>query len=171
MLDTGAASRGSGSANTTKEKQVRQWFVDNDLIEGVIYLPINLFYNTSSPGIIVFLNKNKPASQKNKLFLLNANREFEKGDPKNYITEDGISRIAETFVAWRAIGKFSDIFSKEDIVKNDYNISPSRYIHTGEEEEYRPIAEIVNELGTLEVEINNTNNELAKIYSLLGIKP
>jgi len=59
VLDTGAASRGSGSANTTKEKQVRQWFVDNDLIEGVIYLPENLFYNTTAPGIILVLNKNK----------------------------------------------------------------------------------------------------------------
>jgi len=38
---------------------VRQWFVDNDLIEGVIYLPENLFYNTTAPGIILVLNKAK----------------------------------------------------------------------------------------------------------------
>src|SRR5260221_13266165 len=38
-LDTGAASRGSGNANTDKEKDVRRWFVEKDLIEGVIYLP------------------------------------------------------------------------------------------------------------------------------------
>ncbi len=61
--------------------------------------------------------------------------------------------------------------SRDEIVKNDYNISPSRYIHTGEGEEYRPIAEIVDELDALETDICNTNNELVKIYSLLGIKP
>jgi type I restriction enzyme M protein len=171
VLDTGAASRGSGSANKDKEKQIRQWFVDNDLIEGVIYLPINLFYNTSSPGIIVFLNKNKPINRNNKFFLLNASLVFEKGDPKNYITEDGISLIAETFKSWREADRFSRILGKEEIIKNDYNISPSRYIHTGEGEEYRLIAEIVDELDALEVEISNTNNELAKIYSLIGIKP
>jgi len=43
VLDTGAASRGSGSANMNKEKQIRKWFIDNDFIEGVIYLPDNLF--------------------------------------------------------------------------------------------------------------------------------
>ena len=60
VLDTGAASRGSG-ANTNKEKDIRKWFVEHDLIEGVICLPENLFYNTTSPGIILIINKNKPA--------------------------------------------------------------------------------------------------------------
>ena len=60
VLDTGAASRGSGNANTNKEKDVRKWFVEQDLIEGVIYLPENLFYNTTAPGIIIVLNKAKP---------------------------------------------------------------------------------------------------------------
>jgi len=169
VLDTGAASRGSGSANTTKEKQVRQWFVDNDLIEGVIYLPENLFYNTSAPGILVFLNKNKPKNRKHKLFLLNAGREFEKGDPKNYITDEGIARIAETFKAWREEDKFSRIVSREEIVKNDYNISPSRYIHTADGEEYRPIVEIVEELDILEEEVSATSNVLRDMLKKIGV--
>jgi type I restriction enzyme M protein len=163
VLDTGAASRGSGSANVTKEKQVRKWFVDNDLIEGVIYLPENLFYNTTAPGILLFLNKAKPAERKDKLFLLNASREFEKGDPKNYITEEGITRITETFKTWRELDKFSRIMSREEIVRNDYSISPSRYIHIGEGEEYRLIAEIANELEAMEEEIATTNRALKEI--------
>ena len=97
MLDTGAASRGSGNANKNKEKDVRKWFVEQDLIEGVIYLPENLFYNTTAPGIILFLNRAKPKDRKGKLFLLNASREFAKGDPKNYLPDDAILRIADTF--------------------------------------------------------------------------
>ena len=169
VLDTGAAGRGSGSANITKEKQVRRWFVENDLVEGVIYLPENLFYNTTAPGIILFLNKNKPAARKDKLFLLNAAREFEKGDPKNYITDEGIARIAETFKAWREVDKFSRIVSREEIVKNDYNISPSRYIHTGEAIEYRPIAEIVEELASLEDEAAATDAALKLILKKIGV--
>ena len=133
VLDTGAASRGSGNANTNKEKDVRKWFVEQDLIEGVIYLPENLFYNTTAPGIILFLNKAKPKDRQGKLFLLNASREFAKGDPKNYLTDDAILRIAETFKSWREEEKFSRIVTREEIAKNDFNISPSRYIHTGED--------------------------------------
>ncbi len=140
VLDTGAASRGSGNANTNKEKDVRKWFVEQDLIEGVIYLPENLFYNTTAPGIILFLNNAKPDDRKGKLFLINASREFAKGDPKNYLPDDAILRIAETFKSWREEEKFSRIVTREEIAKNDFNISPSRYIHTGEADEYRPIA-------------------------------
>jgi len=125
-----------------KEKQIRKWFIDNDFIEGVIYLPDNLFFDPqmTAPGIILFLNKSKPTTHKNKIFLLNASREFEKGDPKNYITDEGIARIAETFKEWREEEKLSRIVSKEEIVKNDYNISPSRYIHTGDAQEIRPLS-------------------------------
>jgi type I restriction enzyme M protein len=167
VLDTGAASRGSGNANTNKEKDVRRWFVEQDLIEGVIYLPENLFYNTSAPGIILFLDKAKSKERKGKLFLLNAATEFAKGDPKNYIPEDAITRIADTFKAWRQVEKYSRIVTREEIAKNDFNISPSRYIHTGAGEEYRPIAEIVEELAVLEGEARDTDKALKAILGRL----
>ena len=77
VLDTGAASRGSGNVGTSKERTVRQWFVDHDLIESVLYLPENLFYNTSAPGIVIFLSKAKPKERQGKVFLVNAGRIFE----------------------------------------------------------------------------------------------
>jgi type I restriction enzyme M protein len=169
VLDTGAASRGSGNANTNKEKDVRRWFVEQDLIDGVIYLPENLFYNTSAPGIIIILNNAKPKEHKHKLFLLNAGRDFTKGDPKNYIPEDAIARIAETFMTWEEKDKYSRIVTREEIAKNDFNISPSRYIHTGEGETYRPIAEIVEELDALEAEAKETDAALKEILKRIGV--
>ena len=167
VLDTGAASRGSGNANTNKEKDVRKWLVEQDLIEGVIYLPENLFYNTTAPGIILFLNKAKPDERKGKLFLVNASREFAKGDPKNYISDDAILRIADTFKSWRDEEKFSRIVTRDEIAKNDFNISPSRYIHTGEADEYRPLAEIVEELEAVEEEVKTTDAALKSILNNL----
>jgi type I restriction enzyme M protein len=169
VLDTGAASRGSGNANTNKEKDVRRWFVEQDLIEGVIYLPENLFYNTTAPGIILVLNRAKPKERKEKLFLLNAATEFAKGDPKNYIPEDAIMRIADTFKAWREVENYSRIVTREELAKNDFNISPSRYIHTGAGEEYRPLAEIAQELRDLEDEAIATSKQLDKLFSTLGV--
>ncbi len=169
VLDTGAASRGSGNANKNKERSVRAWFVENDLVEGVIYLPENLFYNTSAPGILLILNKAKPKKQKNVLMLVNASQVFAKGDPKNYIPEDGIDRIASAYMAWKDVDKFSRVVAKAEIVKNDYNISPSRYIHTAQAEEYRPLGEIVEELGVLEAEAAETNTALRAVLKKLGV--
>lgn len=168
VLDTGAASRGSGRKNRDKEREVRRWFVEQDFIEGVVYLPENLFYNTTAPGIILFLNKAKLRDRKGKLFLINATHEFTKGDPKNYLSKDSIHRIAETFRNWKEQDKFSRIVDKDEIAKNDFNISPSRYIHTSEGEAYRPIVEIVEELSSLEEKAAQTNQALHKVLRELA---
>jgi type I restriction enzyme M protein len=169
VLDTGAASRGSGNAGTNKEKTVRQWFVDHDLIESVLYLPENLFYNTTAPGIVLFLNRDKPKTRQGRVFLVNAGQIFEKGDPKNFIPEAGIRRIADTLIGWLEEEKLSRIVDLAELKKNDYNISPSRYIHTGEAETYRPIAEIVAELDAIEAEARETDKALRDILKKIGV--
>jgi type I restriction enzyme M protein len=130
-------------------------------------LPENLFYNTTAPGIIMVVNKAKAKDRKGKLFLLNASREFVKGDPKNYIPDDAILRIADAFKAWSEKEKYSRVVSREEIAKNDFNISPSRYIHTGQADEYRPITEIIDELDDLENEVRETNAALRTILNSL----
>ena len=165
VLDTGAASRGSGNAGNNKEKTVRQWFVDNDLIESVLYLPENLFYNTTAPGVVIFLNKAKAKTRKDKILLVNASQVYEKGDPKNFIPPAGIDRLADILINWKKQDKLSRIVDLAELKKNDYNISPSRYIHTGEAETYRPIAEIVAELDALEHEAKKTDAALKKILT------
>jgi type I restriction enzyme M protein len=169
VWDTGAASRGSGNAGTNKEKTVRQWFVDQDLIESVLYLPENLFYNTTAPGIVLFLNKSKPKARKNKVLLVNASQIFEKGDPKNFIPDTGIQHLSDTLIGWKEEEKLSRIVDLAELQKNDYNISPSRYIHTSDAETYRPIADIVAELDTIEAEAKKTDKELRNILTQLGI--
>ncbi len=169
VLDTGAASRGSGNAGTNKEKTVRRWFVDQDLVESVLYLPENLFYNTTAPGIVLFLNKAKPKARRGKVFLVNASRIFEKGDPKNFIPDDGIHRIADTLIGWKEEEKLSRIVDHAELRKNDYNLSPSRYIHTSDAETYHPIPEIVAELEEIEAEARKTEKELKKILRKLGV--
>lgn len=160
VLDTGAASRGSGNANKNKEKSVRQWFVEQDLIEGVIYLPENLFYNTNAAGILLFLNKVKPNDRKGKLFLVNASQVVEKGDPKNFIPAAGVERIASAFTSWKEEEKFAKIVTREQVVKEDYSISPSRYIHIAEAETHRPIVEILEELKILDAQAASANTTL-----------
>jgi type I restriction enzyme M protein len=170
VLDTGAVTRGSGSRSEDKEKTIRRWFVDNDLIEGVILLPDNLFYNTTAAGIIVLLNRSKLPRRKGKIVLVNAGLEFKKGRPKNYIPEDDIKKIAQAFIKGQDIDRFVKVISTEEAAENDYNLSPSRYVDTSEQEEYRPIPEVLKELKGLEKEAVEIDADLAKVFTQMGFK-
>jgi len=173
VLDTGAVTRGSGSRNDDKEKTIRKWFVDHDLIEGVILLPDNLFYNTTAAGIIVVLNRNKMPQRKGKIVLVNAGLEFKKGRPKNYLPDDSIRKIAQAFIKGQDIGKFVKVITNEEAADGDYNLSPSRYVDTSTQEEYRPIPEILEELwgkDGLEAQAHKMDADLKKIFAQMGFK-
>ena len=167
VLDTGAVTRGSGSKNEDRERNVRRWFVDNDLIDGVILLPDNLFYNTTASGIIVVLRKNKPRDRKGKIVLVNASREFKKGNPKNYLTEDAIARIAAAYLKGEAEDGLVAVIDKAKAEENDYNLSPSRYIAKGDVKTIREIPEIVKELAALKKDEAKLDAELAKVMAAL----
>jgi type I restriction enzyme M protein len=89
VLDTGAVSRGSGSRSSNKEKTIRQMCIEQDVIEGVVLLPDNLFYNTTAPGIILLLNHHKPDDRKGQIILVNASAYFVKERPKNGLLPTG----------------------------------------------------------------------------------
>lgn len=165
VLDTGAVTRGSGSQNEDKENTIRKWFVDQDIIEGVILLPDNLFYNMSAAGIIVFLNKNKPPKRKGKIILINAGLEFKKGRPKNYIPNESLKKITQAFIKGEDVDKFVKVITKEDAIGKDYNLAPSTYISTAQKEIYRAIPEILEELKTLSEKSKEADSELKKIFN------
>jgi Type I restriction-modification system methyltransferase subunit len=102
------------------------------------------------------------------MLLVNASKAFAKGTPKNYITDQGMEEIVSAFLEWKEIeGNGYSISSKivttEEIAQNDYNISPSRYIHIGEEEEYRPIGEIWEEIEELNNEAKRLDESIRAI--------
>lgn len=130
VLDTGSVSRGSSNKGSNKERDIRKAFVENDFVEAVILLPENLFYNTTSAGIILVINKNKPKieKRKSKLLFINTSTLFEKGRPKNYLPEENIKKIANLYLNFKEEEGISRIITKEEVIKNDYNLNPSRYV-------------------------------------------
>ena len=168
VLDTGAVTRGSGSKNEDKERNIRQWFVEHDLIDGVILLPDNLFYNTTAAGIIIVLRKQKPKDRRGKITLVNASAEFKKGQPKNFIPPDGIRKIADAFNAGKDVDTFIKVITTEEAAKNDFNLSPSRYLAVGEVQTNRPIKDILAEIKVLEAERELLDTELTPILARIA---
>ncbi len=166
VLDTGAVSRGSGNQGSNKERDARQKVVEADLVEAVILLPENLFYNTSAPGIILVLNRAKP--HPGQILLINASKLFDKGKPKNYLADRHIKQIFDLYATWQAEDKVSAIVTTEEVTRNDYNLSPSRYVATDEQEPALPLEEALVLLAEAEEQRREADRELDAVLSELG---
>jgi len=167
VLDTGAVSRGSGNQGSNRERDIRKVFVERDLVEAVILLPENLFYNTTAPGIIMVINKAKP--KKGQLLLINASKQCSKGRPKNYLAEEHVTRIADCYLNWQEIEALSKIVAAEEAVRNDYNLSPSRYVALNDNEEVLPLDEAVVLLAEAEEERQAVDRELGEVLAKMGL--
>jgi type I restriction enzyme M protein len=167
VLDTGAVSRGSGNQGSNRERDIRKTFVERDLVEAVILLPENLFYNTSAPGIIMIINKSK--SHKKQVMLINASKEFSKGRPKNYLTEKNITSISEAYHKWQEVEGLSKIISIDEALRNDSNLSPSRYVALNDKEEVLPLDEAMVLLAEAEEERQAVDRELSAILAKIGL--
>lgn len=100
------------------ESEIRRYLFENDLVEGIVAVPDQLFYNTGISTYIWILTNNKNSYQKGKVQLVNAINMFKKmrkslGDKRNEISEEQINEIVEMY------GQTSDsdnvkIFNNED---------------------------------------------------------
>jgi type I restriction enzyme M protein len=167
VLDTGAVSRGSGNQGSTKEPDVRKTFVEADLIEAVFLLPENFFYNTTAPGIILVINRAK--NHKGETLFVNASQQCSKGRPKNFLENAHIEVAADEDLKRKAIEGLSAIVTKEQPAKNDINLSPSRYVSTGEQAEVLPLDEAVVQLREAEAELEAANREPENVLKTLGL--
>ena len=169
VLDTGAVSRGSGSKSSNKEKTIRQAFVEADLIEAVVLLPENLFYNTTAPGIVVVLNRHKNNGRKNRFLLINASAYSVKKKPKNELTEAGITAVAEVVHKWESREKFSREVTLEEVREADYNLSPSLFVNVNDATKHRSISDIQRELSSAKLSREQADRVLADVLSRLGL--
>ena len=169
VLDTGAVSRGSGSKQTSRERDIRKGFVENDLIEGVILLPENLFYNTTAPGIILLLNRSKPAERKGQILLINLSKYFVNQKPKNVLTDEGIDAATQVYQAWESREKLSTVITLEDARKTDYNLSPSQFVDVGDKVEHRPVSEILADLTEARTAREKADKTLEDVLIRLGL--
>jgi type I restriction enzyme M protein len=168
VLDTGAMTRGSGSKNEDKERNIRKWFVEQDLIDGVILLPDNLFYNTTAAGIIVLLNKRKPPARQGRIVLLNASKRFKKGRPKNYLPDDAIRPLASMYLKGEAVDGEMAVITLALAAEADYNLSPSRWVGQAEAISTADISSLIKRLESLASDIQLADRQLLQLLGGLA---
>lgn len=148
---TGAAgfllANGSLSSNTSGEGEIRKNIVEANLVDCIIAMPGQLFYNTMIPVSIWFLAKDKKDNifrdRRGEILFIDARKMGIMIDRRHReLTDEEIARIAATYHAWRGEkGKYKDTlgFCKaaklEEVRNNEYILTPGRYVDAAEEVE------------------------------------
>jgi len=132
-------ANGSLSSQSGGEGDIRRKIVEADLVEGIIAMPPQLFYTTQIPVSIWFVSKEK--TQKNKTLFIDARNMGTMVTRKlRDLTDEDIAKIADTFTAFDA-GTCEDekgfcaVVTTEDIAKQDFILTPGRYVGIAEQEE------------------------------------
>ncbi len=168
VLDTGAVSRGSGSRGRNRERDIRRSVVEDDLIESVILLPDNVFVNTSAPGIVMVINRDK--RHPGEILLVRASDLCEKGRPKNYLGDEHVERIHDLYRDWEAAEELSAVVTTQEVAQNDYNLSPSRYVRADDGRETLSLEDAMVLLEEAEEERRAADEALQDVLEELGLR-
>lgn len=132
-------ANGALSSQSCGEGEIRQKIIEDDLIEGIISLPPKLFYSVQIPVTLWFISQNK--KQKGKTVFIDARKMGHMVDRKHRdFSEEDIQKLADTFEAFQN-GTLEDekgfcsVATIQDIAKQDYVLTPGRYVGIEEQED------------------------------------
>lgn len=117
-----------------EESDMRKNLVETDLVECVIGIGKNLFYNSPMEACIVICRTNKPINRKGKVLFINARHEVTRKNAQSYLEESHVNKIADTYEKFEEIDGFSAIASIDDIKKNQSKLSIALYVRGSEED-------------------------------------
>ena len=132
-------ANGALSSQTSGEGGIRKNIIEADLIEGIVALPTQLFYSVTIPVTLWFISKNK--KQKGKTLFIDARKMGYMVDRKHRdFTDEDIKKLADTFELFQngtleEVKGFCAIATTEDIAKQDYILTPGRYVGIEEQED------------------------------------
>lgn len=149
------------------EGRIREELIKNDLIEAIIALPAKLFYGTGIPAAIVIFNKNKPESHKNKILIIDAEKDFEEGKNQNRLRKKDIEKIVSAFESYRDIEKYARVVNIKELEENEFNLNVRRYVENGEDEEVVDVKTVWSEVKEIEKDREVIDKKVANYLSEL----
>lgn len=112
------------------EAGMRKKMIESDVVEAVIGLGPNLFYNAQMESMVFVCNTNKQKERKRKILFINAIDQIVNEKGNAYLIDKHIEKISTVFKEFKEIEDFSKIATIEDIMKHNGNMNISFYVHT-----------------------------------------
>lgn len=126
-----------------EEREMRKRIVAADLVEAIIGLGPNLFYNSPMEACIVICRSKKTADRSGKVLFIDALNEVTRERAQSFLTPDHIDRIAATYRSFGDEDGFSAVATVEEIAKRDGNLSIPLYVSRSTGDQVHDLAQAV----------------------------
>lgn len=117
-----------GILNRLIEKEIRRKLIESDLLEAVISIGKNLFFNSPMEACILICRSKKDSSRKGKILLIKATDLVERKNTESYLTQEHINAIVSIYRQYKYIEGRSYVVCNENIPIKNYTISPKFYV-------------------------------------------
>ena len=107
---------------------MRERLVRSDIVECVIGLAPNLFYNSPMEACIMICRMEKKPERRGQVLFINAVNEVVRKNAQSYLEDNHIQRIAEAYEKYCDDSDFAKVATIEDIAKNNYSLSIPLYV-------------------------------------------
>ena len=107
---------------------MREKLVAHDVVECVLGLGPNLFYNSPMEACIVICRMNKPKARRKKVLFINAINEVTRERAQSFLTDDHIAHIADAYRSFGGSDGFASVVSLAEVRANDNNLSIPLYV-------------------------------------------
>lgn len=143
-------------------KEIRKHLLTEGVVEGLVTLPGNMFLTTSIPVVLWILNKNKDRPNKDKVFMVNASKDFKKvGKFNEWQSEKAISN----YLTRTEEADYSGYVDFTTLEKNKFNLSVQRYFSKEKEKDIIDIVSLEKEIIELEDKISDRKKDMNSIIS------
>ena len=111
-----------------EEQEIRKNLIEKDLIEAVIGLGPNLFFNAPMEACVLVCRNRKPTNLKNKIIFINAVKEVTRKNAESYLEPTHIEKIVSAYVSSNDIADFKRIVTNNEVADNDFDLSIQKYV-------------------------------------------
>ena len=152
-----------GVLNRLIEKDIRQNLIKEDLLDAVISIGKNLFFNSPMEACILICRTNKPLQRKNKILLIKATDLVERKNSESYLTSAHISKITDIYNNYSNIDGRSKVIDNSEIPQNKFSISPKFYVKSNNAEDIEDISVLLDSWKTNSESLHDSFNSMMNI--------
>lgn len=149
------------------EQSMRESLIKSDLIECIIGIGPNLFFNSPMEACILICNRNKRVSLKKKVLFINALKEITRKNGESYLEKSHIEKIASAYHQAQNIDNFSRVVDWEEIESYDYDLTIQKYVFINDNDD-KLSGSSQSYVEEWNVQSDATNNELSNLINLLA---